>query len=97
MRAGSTAGSRRLGFTLGTENPDSAIIAVILPDQETGGRDVAGAARARPLRQPGAARRRPPPAPILLRCSLCAEHTAEQIGRILAMFRAAGKATGAIG
>jgi 8-amino-7-oxononanoate synthase len=42
---------------------------------------------------------RPPATPAgtyLLRCSLCAEHTTEQVTSILAMFRAAGKATGAL-
>ena len=42
---------------------------------------------------------RPPATPAgtyLLRCSLCAEHSAEQIETIIAMFRAAGKATGAL-
>jgi hypothetical protein len=32
----------------------------------------------------------------LLRCSLCAEHTSEQVGQILGMFEAAGRATGCI-
>jgi len=42
---------------------------------------------------------RPPATPAgtyLLRCSVCAEHSAEQIETIIAMFRAAGQATGAI-
>jgi 7-keto-8-aminopelargonate synthetase-like enzyme len=42
---------------------------------------------------------RPPATPAgmtLLRCSLCAEHTNEQVGDILAMFAAAGRATGVI-
>jgi alkaline phosphatase len=30
----------------------------------------------------------------LLRCSLCADHTEEQVTRILEMFESAGKATG---
>jgi len=43
---------------------------------------------------------RPPATPagtFLLRCSLCAEHTAEQIQRVLGMFKAAGQAVGVIG
>jgi 8-amino-7-oxononanoate synthase len=32
----------------------------------------------------------------LLRCSLCADHTSEQVGQILDMFAAAGRATGCI-
>jgi 8-amino-7-oxononanoate synthase len=33
----------------------------------------------------------------LLRCSLCAEHTTEQIQQVTQMFAAAGRAVGAIG
>jgi 7-keto-8-aminopelargonate synthetase-like enzyme len=43
---------------------------------------------------------RPPATPAgtyLLRCSLCAEHTTEQLDRVLAMFADAGRAVGAIG
>jgi glycine C-acetyltransferase/8-amino-7-oxononanoate synthase len=32
----------------------------------------------------------------LLRCSLCAEHSSEQVGEILGMFERAGRATGCI-
>jgi glycine C-acetyltransferase/8-amino-7-oxononanoate synthase len=32
----------------------------------------------------------------LLRCSLCAAHSDEQVGRILDMFAQAGRATGCI-
>jgi glycine C-acetyltransferase/8-amino-7-oxononanoate synthase len=32
----------------------------------------------------------------LLRCSLCSEHSSEQVGEILGMFAAAGRATGCI-
>ena len=42
---------------------------------------------------------RPPATPAgmtLLRCSLCAEHSSEQVGEILGMFAAAGRATGCI-
>ena len=42
---------------------------------------------------------RPPATPAgmyLLRCSLCAEHTSDQVDRILAMFATAGRATGCI-
>jgi 8-amino-7-oxononanoate synthase len=89
-------GLKEMGFRLGTENPDSAIIAVILEDQAQavtmwqalldGGLYVNMA--------------RPPATPagtFLLRCSLCAEHTPEQIGRVLGMFAAAGRAVGVIG
>ena len=43
---------------------------------------------------------RPPATPAgtyLLRCSLCAEHTSEQIQTVLEMFKAAGQAVGVIG
>jgi 8-amino-7-oxononanoate synthase len=85
-----------MGFKLGTATPQSAIIAVILEDQEQavtmwqalldGGLYVNMA--------------RPPATPagtFLLRCSLCAEHTTEQIDRVIGMFRAAGQAVGVIG
>jgi len=42
---------------------------------------------------------RPPATPAgtyLLRCSLCAEHTVEQIQRVLGMFQAAGCAVGVL-
>jgi 8-amino-7-oxononanoate synthase len=42
---------------------------------------------------------RPPATPAgtyLLRCSLCAEHTTEQIDAVLKMFEAAGRITNAI-
>ena len=42
---------------------------------------------------------RPPATPagmFLLRCSLCAEHTDEEVGQILATFEQVGKATGII-
>jgi len=42
---------------------------------------------------------RPPATPAgmtLLRCSLCAEHSAEEVQTILAMFERAGKAVGII-
>jgi 7-keto-8-aminopelargonate synthetase-like enzyme len=89
------AGLRSLGFTLGTDEPQSAIIAVIMPDLET------GAAMWEALLNEGlyVNLARPPATPAnmtLLRCSLCAEHSEEQVGEILAMFEAAGRATGCI-
>ncbi len=88
-------GLRDLGFKLGTETPQSAIIAVIMPDLER------GAAMWDALLQNGlyVNLARPPATPAgmtLLRCSLCAEHTAEQVQDILARFEAAGKAVGII-
>jgi 8-amino-7-oxononanoate synthase len=89
-------GLRDLGFTLATPDAQSAIIAVLLPDQNTtvmmwqalleGGLYVNMA--------------RPPATPtgiFLLRCSLCADHSDEEVGQIIAMFEAAGKAIGVIG
>ena len=90
------AGLKKLGFQLGTETPQSAIIAVIMPDLER------GAAMWEALLNEGlyVNLARPPATPgnmTLLRCSLCAEHSVEQVGEILAMFEAAGRATGCIG
>ena len=89
-------GLRDLGFTLGTETPQSAIIAVILTDQAQ------AVAIWQALLELGlyVNMARPPATPAgtyLLRCSLCADHTAEQVEQILAMFAAAGRAVGCIG
>ena len=89
-------GLKALGFRLGTDRADSAIVAVILEDQ----------ARAvtmwQALLEAGlyVNMARPPATPagtFLLRCSLCAEHTPGQIARVIAMFEAAGRATGELG
>ncbi len=90
------AGLKALGFHIGTETCDSAIVAVILEDQTQavamwqalllGGLYVNVA--------------RPPATPqgtFLLRCSICAEHTPEQIATVIERFAAAGRATGVIG
>ncbi len=87
---------KALGFRLGTEKPDSAIIAVILDDQE----QAVGMWQA--LLDGGlyVNMARPPATPagtFLLRCSLCAEHSPAQLDRVLANFAAAGRAVGAIG
>jgi 8-amino-7-oxononanoate synthase len=89
------AGLKQLGFRLGTENCDSAIVALILPDQE------AAVGMWQALLEHGlyVNMARPPATPagmFLLRCSLCAEHSDEQIDRILQMFASAGRAVGAI-
>src|SRR5687767_5393959 len=88
-------GLKALGFTLGTDHPQSAIIAVIMPDLER------GAAMWEALLREGlyVNLARPPATPAnmtLLRCSLCAEHTAEQVQTILGMFERAGQAVGII-
>jgi glycine C-acetyltransferase/8-amino-7-oxononanoate synthase len=89
------AGLKSLGFQLGTETPQSAIIAVIMPDLEK------GAMMWEALLENGlyVNLARPPATPAgmtLLRCSLCAEHSAEQVQDILARFERAGKAVGII-
>jgi len=89
-------GLKAMGFRLGTETPDSAIVAVILDDQEQ------AVAMWQALLDGGlyVNMARPPATPAgtyLLRCSLCAEHTAEQVATVLEMFRAAGQAVGVIG
>lgn len=88
-------GLKELGFKLGTEEPQSAIIAVIMPDLER------GAMMWEALLHEGlyVNLARPPATPAgmtLLRCSLCALHSEEQVGEILGMFEAAGKRVGVI-
>ena len=89
-------GLREMGFKLGTEAPDSAIVAVILEDQEQ------AVMMWQALLHAGVYvnMARPPATPagtFLLRCSLCAEHTTAQLDSVLGQFRAAGRAVGAIG
>lgn len=89
-------GLKALGFRLGTEQPDSAIVAVILDDQTQ------AVAMWQGLLEAGVYvnMARPPATPagtFLLRCSLCAEHTAAQLDTVIERFRAAGQAVGAIG
>ena len=84
------AGLKERGFTLGTDEPQSAIIAVIMPDLER------GAAMWEALLNEGlyVNLARPPATPAnmtLLRCSLCAEHSEEEVGQILEIFEKAGK------
>ena len=90
------AGLKAMGFKLGTETSDSAIIAIILTDQEQ------AIAIWQSLLEGGlyVNMARPPATPagtFLLRCSLCAEHTDAQVETILSMFRDAGRAVGVIG
>ena len=89
------AGLKELGFQLGTEEPQSAIIAVIMPDLQQ------GAMMWEALLKEGlyVNLARPPATPAnmtLLRCSLCAEHSEEEVTTILGMFERAGKAVGII-
>jgi 8-amino-7-oxononanoate synthase len=88
-------GLTQLGFKLGTESPQSAIIAVILTDQTQ------AVAMWQALLELGlyVNMARPPATPAgtyLLRCSLCAEHSNEQVGQILDIFATAGRAVGCI-
>ncbi len=88
-------GLKALGFQLGTDSPQSAIIAVIMPDLER------GAMMWEALLNEGlyVNLARPPATPAnmtLLRCSLCAEHSEEEVRTILGMFERAGKAVGII-
>ena len=88
-------GLRRLGFRLGTDAPDSAIIAVILDDQEQ------AVTMWQALLDSGVYvnMARPPATPagtFLLRCSLCAEHTSAQLDAVLERFAAAGRVANAI-
>ncbi|WP_082992483.1 aminotransferase class I/II-fold pyridoxal phosphate-dependent enzyme [Erythrobacter sp. QSSC1-22B] len=89
------AGLRGLGFELGTPEAQSAIIAVIMPDLQQ------GAMMWEALLKEGlyVNLARPPATPAnmtLLRCSLCAEHSAEEVATILQIFERAGKAVGII-
>jgi 8-amino-7-oxononanoate synthase len=88
-------GLRDMGYKLGTQTAQSAIIAVILDDMA----QAVGLWQG--LLESGlyVNTARPPATPagmFLLRCSLCAEHTDEQVGEILGMFERAGRATGVI-
>ena len=90
------SGLREMGYTLGTETCQSAIIAVMLPDQQQ------AVVTWQALLEMGVYVNvaRPPATPngmFLLRCSLCAEHSVEQVDAILAAFKAAGVLSGAIG
>ena len=86
-------GLRAQGFTLGTETAESAIIAVMMPDQETTVR-MWQALLERGVYVNFA---RPPATPMgtfLLRCSLCAEHRPDQIAAILQAFADAAAEVG---
>nr|WP_226946782.1 aminotransferase class I/II-fold pyridoxal phosphate-dependent enzyme [Rhizorhabdus phycosphaerae] len=88
-------GLRDMGYKLGTETAQSAIIAVILTDMAQ------AVALWQGLLEAGlyVNTARPPATPagtFLLRCSLCAEHSDEQVDQILATFQSAGQAIGVI-
>jgi 7-keto-8-aminopelargonate synthetase-like enzyme len=86
-------GLRQLGYDIATPEAQSAIIAILLPDQQT------TVLLWQALLEQGVYvnMARPPATPAgmyLLRCSLCAEHSDDQVGLILERFAAAGQATG---
>jgi 8-amino-7-oxononanoate synthase len=88
-------GLRDMGYTLGTQTAQSAIIAVMLPDQQQ------AVVTWQALLEMGVYVNvaRPPATPngmFLLRCSLSAEHSAEQVKAILDAFKAAGQLSGAL-
>ena len=88
-------GLKDLGYRLPTAAPESAIVAVLLDDQEEAVRMWSALLDAGLYVNVA----RPPATPtgtFLLRCSVCAEHTPEQIGQVIAMFAAAGRTTGVI-
>jgi glycine C-acetyltransferase/8-amino-7-oxononanoate synthase len=89
-------GLRDLGFDLATPEAQSAIIAILLPDQDRTVRMWQALLEAGVYVNMA----RPPATPAgmyLLRCSLCADHSEEQVTQILGMFEAAGKTTGILG
>src|SRR5687767_6373804 len=82
-------GLRDLGFKIATPEAQSAIIAILLPDQDTTVRMWQALLEAGVYVNMA----RPPATPAgmyLLRCSLCADHSEEQVTQILGMFESAG-------
>ncbi len=88
-------GLKKLGFRLPTETPESAIVTVLLDDQETAitmwDKMIDLGVYVNVARPPAT-----PAGIFLLRCSLCAEHTMEQIETVLGRFAEAGRYSGAI-
>ncbi len=88
-------GLKKLGFRLPTETAESGIVTVLLDNQD------AAIAMWDKMIDLGVYVNvaRPPATPagvFLLRCSLCAEHTPEQIKTVLGHFATAGRLVGAI-
>jgi 8-amino-7-oxononanoate synthase len=88
-------GLKKLGFRLPTETPESGIVTVLLDDQD------AAITMWDKMLDLGVYVNvaRPPATPsgvFLLRCSLCAEHSLEQIEIVLGHFATAGRAVGVI-
>ncbi len=88
-------GLKQLGFRLPTETPESAIVTVLLDDQDQAvsmwDKMIALGVYVNMARPPAT-----PAGTYLLRCSLCAEHTQDQIETVLGRFAEAGRAVGAI-
>ncbi len=88
-------GLREMGYKLATDEPQSAIIAVVLEDQDQ------AVATWQALLELGVyvnVARPPatPPGMYLLRCSLSAEHTHDQITKVMERFKQAGQLAGAL-
>jgi len=86
-------GLKARGFRLATDTPESAIVSVLMPDQETTVRMWQAMIELGVYVNMS----RPPATPtgvFLLRCSLCAEHSAEQLDTVLERFAMAGQAVG---
>jgi 8-amino-7-oxononanoate synthase len=88
-------GLKGLGFRLPTETPESAIVTVLLDNQDAAimmwDKMIDLGVYVNVARPPAT-----PTGVFLLRCSLCAEHTAEQIETVLGHFATAGRMVGAI-
>jgi 7-keto-8-aminopelargonate synthetase-like enzyme len=93
MTAKLHGGLKARGFRLATETPESAIVSVLMPDQETTVRMWAAMIELGVYVNMS----RPPATPVgvfLLRCSLCAEHSAEQLETVLQRFSMAAQSVG---
>jgi 8-amino-7-oxononanoate synthase len=88
-------GLKKLGFRLPTDTPESAIVTVLLDNQDAAimmwDKMIDLGVYVNVARPPAT-----PAGVFLLRCSLCAEHTAEQIETVLGHFATAGRMVGAI-
>ncbi len=86
-------GLKARGFHLATDTPESAIVSVLMPDQETTVRMWAAMIELGVYVNMS----RPPATPagvFLLRCSLCAEHSADQLTTVLERFSMAADHVG---
>jgi 7-keto-8-aminopelargonate synthetase-like enzyme len=93
MTAKLHGGLKARGFRLATETPESAIVSVLMPDQEMTVRMWAAMIELGVYVNMS----RPPATPagvFLLRCSLCAEHRPDQLETVLERFSMAADAVG---